>query len=121
SPDAGMMLAAASLGQSYYIYKFGSEEHRRKYLPEICAGEYTTAIGITEPGAGTAATAMTTTIREDGDRLVLKGRKHYVSNATGAGVFIVYGRMNDIPGAKGIGAVLLDRDTPGFTIDRWSK
>lgn len=121
SPDAALFMAAASLGQAYYIYKFGTEEHRRKYLPDICAGKYTAAIGITEPGAGTAATAMTTTIREDGDGLVLNGRKHYVSNGKRAGVFIVYGRMNDAPGAKGIGAVLLDRDTPGFTIDRWSE
>jgi alkylation response protein AidB-like acyl-CoA dehydrogenase len=121
SLDAAGFMSAASLGQAYYIYAFGSEAHRRKYLPEICAGKYTVAIGITEPNAGTASTALTTRAAISGDRVVLNGRKHYVSNATHAGVFIVYGRVSAAPRAKGIGAVLLERGTPGFTIDRLSE
>jgi alkylation response protein AidB-like acyl-CoA dehydrogenase len=114
-------MAAASLGQAYYIYAFGTEEHRRKYLPSVCAGEYTVAIGITEPGAGTASTALTTKATVTDDRIVLNGRKHYVSNVPNAGVFIVYGRMGVDPRAKGIGAVLVDRGTPGFTVGRLSE
>lgn len=121
SLDAAGYMAAASLGQAYYIYAFGTEAHRRKYLPAICAGEYSVAIGITEPGAGTASTALTTKARVQGDRIVLDGRKHYVSNVPNAGLFIVYGRMSATGGAKGIGAVLVDRDTPGFTVDRLSE
>jgi alkylation response protein AidB-like acyl-CoA dehydrogenase len=121
SPDCALFMAAASLGQSYYILGFGSPAQQARYLPRVCAGDYTVAIGITEPGAGTAATAMTTRIRRDGDRLIINGRKHYVSNGGQAGLFVVYGRMDDSPGAKGIGAVLVERDTPGFTIDRWSE
>jgi len=121
SLDAAGMMSAASLGQAYYIYAFGSEAHRRKYLPEICAGKYTVAIGITEPGAGTASTALTTKARIDGERILLNGRKHYVSNAPLAGLFIVYGRVSSAPRARGIGAVLVERDTAGFTIDRLSE
>jgi alkylation response protein AidB-like acyl-CoA dehydrogenase len=121
SIDAANYMAAASLGQAYYVLAFGTEEHRRKYLPAICAGEYTVAIGITEPNAGTASTALTTKAVRDGDRIVLNGRKHYVSNAPLAGLFIVYGRVSKSPRAKGIGAVLLERDTPGFTIERLSE
>lgn len=121
SIDAANYMAASSLGQAYYILAFGTEEHRRKYLPAICAGEYTVAIGITEPNAGTASTALTTKAVRDGDRIVLNGRKHYVSNAPLAGLFIIYGRVSKSPRAKGIGAVLLERDTPGFTIDRLSE
>ncbi|CAN5327588.1 acyl-CoA dehydrogenase [soil metagenome] len=119
--DAAGFMAAASVGQAYYIYAFGSEAHRRKYLPDICAGKYSVAIGITEPNAGTASTALTTRIRTVGDKLVINGRKHYVSNAPNSGLFIIYGRISDAPRAKGIGAVLLDRDTPGFSIDRLSE
>jgi alkylation response protein AidB-like acyl-CoA dehydrogenase len=121
SPDCALLMAASSLGQSYYIKDFGTDAHRARYLPRICAGDFTVAIGITEPGAGTAATAMTTRIRRDGDRLIINGRKHYVSNAGQAGLFVIYGRMSDAPGAKGIGAVLVERDTPGFSIDRLSE
>src|SRR5690606_2189298 len=108
-------------GQAYYIYAFGTEAHRRRYLPDICAGKYTVAIGITEPGAGTASTALTTRGTTTPDGITLNGRKHYVSNVPQAGVFIVYCRLNDAPRAKGIGAVLVDRDTTGFTIDRLSE
>jgi len=121
SLDAAGFMSAASLGQAYYIYAFGTEEHRRRYLPDICAGKYTVAIGITEPGAGTASTALTTRGVTDADGITLNGRKHYVSNVPQAGVFIVYCRMSDAPRAKGIGAVLVDRDTPGFSIDRLSE
>lgn len=121
SLDAAGFMSAASLGQAYYIYAFGTEEQRLRYLPDICAGKYTVAIGITEPGAGTASTALTTRARISGDRIVLDGRKHYVSNAPLAGLFIVYGRVSAAPRAKGIGAVLVERDTPGFTIDRLSE
>jgi len=97
SPDAGMFMAAASLGQAYYIGAFGTEEQRRKFLPPICAGAFTTAIAITEPGAGTAATGMTTKAAISGDKIVINGRKHYVSNAGLAGVFIVYARLGMKP------------------------
>ncbi|MFA7667387.1 MAG: acyl-CoA dehydrogenase family protein [Burkholderiaceae bacterium] len=121
SIEAAGYMAASSLGQAYYIYAFGTEEHRRRYLPDICAGKYTVAIGITEPNAGTASTALTTKATLDGDTIVLNGRKHYVSNVPDAGLFIVYGRVSQAPRAKGIGAVLLERETPGFTIDRLSE
>src|SRR5690606_1490626 len=114
-------MSAASLGQAYYIYAFGTEEHRQRYLPDICAGKYTVAIGITEPGAGTASTALSTRAVVDANGITINGRKHYVSNAPHAGLFIVYGRVSDAPRAKGIGAILVDRDTKGFSIDRLSE
>lgn len=121
SLDAASYMAAASLGQAHYILSFGSDAHRRKYLPAICAGDYTVAIGITEPGAGTASTALTTrAVFEDGG-IVINGRKHYVSNVPNAGLFIVYARTGKLPGAKGICAVLVERNTPGFTVDRLSE
>ena len=120
SLDAASFMSCASLGQAYYIYAFGSEAHRRRYLPEICAGKYSVAIGITEPGAGTASTALTTRASISDNKIVINGRKHYVSSAPNAGLFIVYCRVSDAPRARGVGAILVDRDTPGFSIDRLS-
>lgn len=121
SLDAAGFMSAASLGQAYYIYAFGTEEHRRRYLPDICAGKYTVAIGITEPGAGTASTALTSRGVIGTNDITINGRKHYVSNVPQAGVFIVYCRVSDAPRAKGIGAVLVERNTPGFSVDRLSE
>lgn len=119
--DAAGFMAAASLGQAYYIYAFGTEAHRTRYLPDICAGKYSVAIGITEPGAGTASTALTTKASLLGNRYTINGRKHYVSNVPNAGLFIVYCRVSETPRAKGIGALLVERDTNGFTVDRLSE
>lgn len=121
SPAASSLMAAASIGQAYYIEMFAKEPLRQKFLPAICRGEATASIAITEPEAGTAATAMTTSARVEGDSVVLNGRKHYVSNATAASVFIVYARMDQSRGASGIGAILVERSAPGFTLERFSK
>lgn len=121
SIDAAWMMAAASLGQAYYIYTFGTAAQRQKYLPAICRGDYSVAIGITEPEAGTASTALKTRAMAQGDTITLNGRKHYVSNVPLSDLFIIYGRMSATPGAKGIGAVLVERGTPGFVVERLSE
>jgi hypothetical protein len=100
------------------------------FTPIVRTSEMLTAIAvnnsfpansIAEPNAGTASTALATKAAIDGDTIVLNGRKHYVSNVPDAGLFIIYGRVSKAPRAKGIGAVLLERGTPGFTIDRLSE
>ena len=121
SLDAAGFMSCASLGQAYYIYAFGTEEHKRKYLPDICAGKYSVAIGITEPGAGTASTALVTRAAVRESKIVINGRKHYVSNAPNSDLFIIYCRVSKSPRAKGIGAILVERDTKGFVIDRLSE
>lgn len=120
SIDAAGFMSCASLGQAYYIYAFGTEDHRRRYLPDICAGKYSIAIGITEPGAGTASTALATRASVGADRIVINGRKHYVSSAPHAGLFIVYCRVSQARRARGVGAVLVERGTKGFSVDRLS-
>ena len=121
SLDAAGFMSCASLGQAYYIYAFGTEEHKRKYLPDICAGKYSVAIGITEPGAGTASTALVTRAAVGESKIVINGRKHYVSNTPNSDLFIIYCRVSKSPRAKGIGAILVERDTKGFVIDRLSE
>src|SRR5690606_23319731 len=71
---------------------------------------------LTEPGAGSDATALVTTARRDGDHYVLNGRKCYITNAPLAGLFTVFARTDpDSQGAKGISACLIERGTPGLS------
>jgi len=99
------------------IVDLGTEEHRRQFLPPICGGDKP-VIAITEPEAGSAATWMTTTATRDGEHYVLNGRKCWI---TGAGVsrrYLIFARCDDRPGAEGIGALLVEANTPGLTVPR---
>jgi alkylation response protein AidB-like acyl-CoA dehydrogenase len=116
SPRAAHPMAATSLGQAQYIQFFGTDEQRDKYLPDICQGKHLTSIAITEEGAGSASTDMRTTARLDGDDVVINGAKRFVSLGDYADTFVTYARFDGIPGAAGIGAILVPRNAPGFTI-----
>jgi len=112
--------AMAALGevgvQTQAILRYGTEEQRRRYLPAVAAGELVCAVCITEPDSGSDVARMATDVREDGDGFVLNGRKTLISRADVAGLFVVYTRFADDQGDRPIGAVLVDRDTPGLTV-----
>lgn len=111
------MAALGELGvQSQAIVHYGTEEQRRRYLPAIAAGELVCAICITEPDSGSDVGAITTSVRRDGDELVLTGRKTLISRADEAGLFMVYTRFADAAGPRPIGAVLVEGDTPGLVV-----
>ena len=99
------------------IVEYGTEEQKRTFLPPIGKGDKP-VIAITEPEAGSAATWMKTTATRDGDHFVLNGRKCWI---TGAGVskrYLVFARFDGKAGAEGIGALLVEADTPGLTVPR---
>ena len=99
------------------IVELGTEQQKREFLPPIGAGDKP-VIAITEPEAGSAATWMKTSARKDGDHYVLNGKKCWI---TGAGVsrrYLVFARFDEKPGAEGIGALLVEADTPGLTVPR---
>ncbi|MFN8636134.1 MAG: acyl-CoA dehydrogenase family protein [Chloroflexota bacterium] len=115
---AGIVLNT-SVGQADFIAHLGDHAMKSRVIPKICQGESFPAIAITEPEAGSAATAMKTTAVRDGDHFVVNGTKHFVSGAAESDLFIVYGRMNlDKPGAAGIGGVLVEKGMPGFRLGR---
>jgi acyl-CoA dehydrogenase len=94
----------------------GTEEQKRRYLPRLASGEWTGCFALTEPGAGSDATAVRTTARRDGDHWVLDGRKCYITNAPLASLFTVFARTDpDEPGARGVSAFLIERGTPGLS------
>jgi acyl-CoA dehydrogenase len=94
----------------------GTAEQRERYLPKLASGELTGCFALTEPDAGSDATALRTSARRDGDAYVLNGTKCFITNAPLAGLFTVMARTDpDQPGASGISAFIVERGTPGLT------
>jgi len=97
----------------------GTLAQKRRYLPQLASGEVTGAFALTEPEAGSDATALQTTARRDGDHYLLNGTKCFITNAPIAGLFTVMARTDpDQPGAAGISAFIVPRDTPGLATSR---
>ena len=101
------------------IYRFGSEEQRRRWLPDLCAGTALGAFGLTEPGGGSDAGATRTTARLDGDEWVIDGSKAFITNSgtqitSLVTVTAVTGRRAD--GRPRISAIVVPSGTPGFSV-----
>ncbi|MBV0896125.1 acyl-CoA dehydrogenase family protein [Microbacterium sp. NC79] len=113
--SAAFQVFESNTGPAQALLALGTEEQKHRYLPAIARGEVTMAVGISEPEAGSAATDMSTRAEIRGDKIVINGRKRWISNGGEADTYLVYARMNDTPGAKGIGAILVDAGTPGLS------
>ncbi len=95
----------------------GTEEQKDRYLPALARGEITGCFALTEPEAGSDATALTTSARRDGDDYVLNGTKCYITNAPIAGLFTVMARTDpDDLTTGGISAFLVEAGTPGLSV-----
>ncbi len=112
---AAFQIFEANTGPAQVIARLATPEQRERWLPDIVSGNRTMAVAISEPDAGSAATDMKTHARESGDGLVVSGTKRWISNGGEADLYLVYARMSDAPGSKGIGAVVVDREMPGVS------
>jgi alkylation response protein AidB-like acyl-CoA dehydrogenase len=115
SRSAAFQVFEANVGPSRVIELFGTDEQKKAILPRVVSGEVTMAIGISEPDAGSAATDMRTAARLDGDEWVITGSKRWISNGGHASHYLLYCRLTDEPGARGIGAIILPADAPGVS------
>lgn len=97
------------------IAAWGSEEQKHAWLPRLCSGEALGCFGLTEPGTGSDAAALTTRARREGDAYVISGSKMFITNGTWADVVLLFARTNEEPGHRGISAFLVPTDTPGLT------
>lgn len=97
------------------LLKWGSDEQKRRYLPELCAGRMLGCFGLTEPNAGSNPAGMETLAARRGDRWVLNGGKTWISNATVADVALVFAQTNPGSGHEGIAAFLVEKGAPGFS------
>jgi glutaryl-CoA dehydrogenase len=111
--DSGLR-STASVQSSlvmYPIWKYGSEEQRRKFLPKLASGEWMGCFGLTEPDHGSNPGGMTTNFREDGDHVILNGAKMWISNAPFAQLAVVWAK-NEEGRIKGI---IVERGMAGFS------
>ncbi|MFJ8067163.1 acyl-CoA dehydrogenase family protein [Psychrobacillus sp. NPDC096426] len=98
------------------IVEFGNEEQKKKYLPKMATGEWIGAFALTEPDAGSNAANLKTTAVRQGDKYILNGSKHYITNAHDAHVFTVMAVTDPTKGARGITSFIVEKGTPGFEI-----
>jgi len=108
----------SSFGPALAISSFASEELRKSILPKVCSGDMVIAVSMSEPNAGSALTDLTTTAKRSKDKIILNGQKRWCSGAGHADAYVVYSRMSEEKGAKGIGAVLLEKNSEGFTFGK---
>ncbi len=94
----------------FAIWRYGSEQHKQRWLPAMAAGEAIGCFGLTEPDAGSDPGAMRTRARRDGDDWVLHGSKMWITNGSRADVAVVWAQTDD-----GVRGFLVERGTPGFT------
>ncbi|MCE5336167.1 MAG: acyl-CoA dehydrogenase [Desulfobacteraceae bacterium] len=114
----GFTLEVHSSLASFPLFKFGTEEQKKKYLVPLCKGEMLGAFALTEPGAGTDAGAASTVAVKDGDHYVLNGSKIFISNAPVAGVIIAFALTDKSKGTKGLSAFIVPQGTPGLIIGK---
>jgi alkylation response protein AidB-like acyl-CoA dehydrogenase len=102
--------------QTRIISTYAPEQMKRAILPKLCTGEALLAVCMTEPHAGTDVANYRTNATIRGDRATLNGVKTLISRADEAAVFVVFSRINNVPGREGIGCVLIEKATPGFNV-----
>ncbi|MEQ8409813.1 MAG: acyl-CoA dehydrogenase family protein [Gammaproteobacteria bacterium] len=102
-------------GPCLAIAHFGNSDLQNQVLPRVCSGEQVIAVAMSEPDAGSALTDLRTRGVASGGMIRINGSKRWCSGAGHADAYVVYCRLDDTPGAKGIGAVLVSKDTPGLS------
>jgi len=118
SPIIAGPVFESNVGPVKVIDLFGTEEQKNSIIPGVCKGEYSVSVCMTEPGAGSDLTALSTNVREDGDHYILNGRKSFITGGGEASHYLVYVRFGDIPGYKGIGAIIVEKGMPGFSFGK---
>lgn len=115
--DGGMTLAygAHSFLCADTIFSHGTEEHRKKYIPRLCSGEWIGCMGLSEPDAGSDVASMTTTAVKTGDHYILNGTKMWITNGPIADVAVVYAKTQPELGHAGISAFIIEKGTKGFS------
>ena len=111
-----VLITHTSLG-SETINRFGSDEQRAHWLPDLAAGEKIAAFALTEPQTGSDALGLQTTITDDDEFYVLNGTKLFITNASVADVFAVFVTADRDEGYRGVSAIVVERGTDGFEIN----
>jgi len=112
--------AASALG-CFILMDYGSDAQKQQYLPDIAAGKRLTAFALTEPTAGSDASAIRTTAEKVDGGYVLNGTKQFITNGGEAEIYTVIALTDKSRGARGASAFLVEKDTPGFSFGKKEK
>lgn len=113
-PKSADIIQAGNFGPIRTFVEYATAEQKQRFLPDLLAGRKLIALGMSEPEAGSAVTELKTTARLDDDHYVINGSKVFSTHSPEAELFLIYVRLG--PGINGIGSVLVERGTPGFSI-----
>jgi alkylation response protein AidB-like acyl-CoA dehydrogenase len=113
---AGDILFATTCTGPSVLMISGNEAAQAKYLPEIASGRRTAAIALSEPNHGSAVTDIETVAHRDGETLVINGDKRFITGCPEYDTYVTFVRLDDTPGMKGIGAVVVEKGTPGLEL-----
>lgn len=113
-PRSADVVQFGNFGPIRTFAEYATPEQKQKWLPALLSGGAVMSLGMTEPAAGSAVTELSTSARQDGNHYVINGAKLFSTFSPDAKVFLIYVRYG--PGLGGIGSVLVERDTPGFTV-----
>lgn len=116
--STGVICSAHTSLCCWPIYNWGTEEQKRKYLPDLLSGKKLGAFGLTEPGAGTDAAGQQTKAVDMGDHWLINGSKVFITNGGYAETFIVMAMTDKSKGTKGISAFIIEKDDEGFSIGK---
>ena len=112
-----IFLANLSLA-CYPIYKFGTEEQKKKFVTPIATGEKICCFALTEPGSGSDAGTIQTTATKEGDHFILNGNKIFITNGAEASIAVVFATEDKTKGTKGISAFIVESNTPGYSVGK---
>lgn len=116
--STGITIAAHNSLGCFPIFKFGSEDQKKKYLPRGTEGGELLAFGLTEPEAGSDAGATKTTSVKNGDGWIVNGTKCFITSASHAFASVITAKTSDEPGVKGISSFILEKDWEGYEIGK---
>lgn len=103
------------------IVELGTKAQKEKYLPKMASGEWIGAFALTEPSAGSNAANLKTRAERKGDKYIINGSKHYITNAVCGNIFTVMALTDPSKGAKGITSFIVEKNFPGFHVGKVEK
>lgn len=113
-PRSADVVQFGNFGPIRTFAEYGTEAQKKRWLGELLSGRMVMSLGMTEPDAGSAVTDLKTSARADGSHYIVNGSKVFSTFSPDAHIFLIYLRYG--PGLNGIGSVLIERGTPGFTV-----
>lgn len=115
----GIALAVAcSALCAFPIILFGTPDQKKKFLPDLASGKRLGAFTITEPEAGSDATATRCTAKKEGDYYIINGTKNFCSNGNAAEIYTLFASTSKARGARGISCFIVEKGTPGFSFGK---